>query len=135
MINKSLTATLLPRHLSRSVARNGFVDHFFIYKQMAFLFHNNYCFHFQNIWIQWRMWRIVNTVKLIFAPKSRMSCHLFWMNEINRFKFKLRQQGILYYRIMAHDCIAFNREWHGHYSNQGTTDKPFFISADTDKWR
>ena len=40
-------ATLLPRHPSRSVARNGFVDYFF-YKQMAFLFHKNYCFFFKT---------------------------------------------------------------------------------------
>ena len=43
----------------RSVARNGFVDNF-LYKQMAFLFHNNYCFYFQNIWIQWRMCHCVH---------------------------------------------------------------------------
>ena len=27
----------------------------FFYKQMSFFFHNNYCFYFQNIWIQWPM--------------------------------------------------------------------------------
>ena len=31
-----------------------------------FCFTYNYCFYFQNIWIQWRMWRIVGMVKLIF---------------------------------------------------------------------
>ena len=32
---------------------------------LKFLFHNNYCFHFQNIWIQCRMWRIETPVKQI----------------------------------------------------------------------
>ena len=47
-------ATLLPGRPGRRVARNRFVNN----KQIAFwnfLFHNNYCFYFQNIWIQCRM--------------------------------------------------------------------------------
>ena len=46
-------ATLMPGCPSSRVARYGFVNN----KQMAFLqilFHNNYCFYFQNIWIQCR---------------------------------------------------------------------------------
>ena len=35
--------------------------------QMAFLFHSNYSFYFQNIWIQWWMWQIVSMVKPIFG--------------------------------------------------------------------
>ena len=31
-----------------------------------YLFHNNYCFYFQNIWIRCRMWRIVGPVEQIF---------------------------------------------------------------------
>ena len=34
------------------------------------MFLNNYCFYFQNIWIQWRMRQIVSMVKLILRPQS-----------------------------------------------------------------
>ena len=46
-------ATLMPGHPNLRVARYGFVND----KKIAFLqilFHNNYCFYFQNIWIQCR---------------------------------------------------------------------------------
>ena len=31
------------------------------------MFLNNYCFYFQNIWIQWLMWHIVGPIEQIFA--------------------------------------------------------------------
>ena len=64
-INPFLT-TLQLRPPGSRVARL-WICKFVINKQMAFLFHNNYCFYFQNIWIYWRMWQIVAMVKLIFA--------------------------------------------------------------------
>ena len=53
-------ATLLSGRPNRRVASCQIINkwHFF---------HNNYCFYFQNIWIQCQMWRIVITVKQIFA--------------------------------------------------------------------
>ena len=73
-------ATLLPGRPSRKVARNGFVNLYIINKWhfCTFLFQNNYCFYFQNIWIQCQMWWIVSQVKQIFEwTSTNIFIHLF----------------------------------------------------------
>ena len=67
MVNKSLIWPPNWRDIPAAVWPEMDLWTIFLNKQMAFLFHNNYCFYFQNIWTQLLMWRIVTTVKQIFG--------------------------------------------------------------------